>query len=328
MKRKFTGFMPRALALCLVLTLSGTLQLHAAKVVIKAKAVRPDVEHPVYVYKMEVPVANRDAAVNRCASILAATGYPSFSRELIKPVENRLVITGKDIEANISRNGTDFFYSNIPALKLTGKTGSLYSNDQALRAATNYLKKSGLMPKNEQEMIVDHVGGIMQMLSNMKGPEKKAVVVYFGREMDGLKVRNFGSSITVTYGDSDIPAGVQYHWREVASKSKVDSRAYVSSANINRSITEDINRVFGKDVTITIDKIDLVLYDNGGNYIQPAWVYQGISKSGREGIEDMPVLGYVPALTKVYEPIHHPAYSPEMKMPVNRMEKPPRDKDE
>ena len=36
--------------------------------------------------------------------------------------------------------------------------------------------------------------------------EEKAVVVYFYRQLDGLRVMNYGSSITITIGDSFIPS--------------------------------------------------------------------------------------------------------------------------
>ena len=42
----------------------------------------------------------------------------------------------------------------------------------------------------------------------------------------------------------------------------------------------------------------------------------------------MPVLGYVQAMEKTYEPIHHPAYSPDMKRPVLRKARLTHDKDE
>jgi hypothetical protein len=75
-------------------------------------------------------------------------------------------------------------------------------------------------------------------------------------------------------------------------------------------IREDIDRVFSQKASIVIDSIDFVLYDNGENYIQPAYCYRGLRASEGKGLEPMPVMGYVPALDKTYEPIHHPAYSP------------------
>jgi hypothetical protein len=299
---------------------------YAAEVVIKARIAPP--KAGITVYKMETPLMTKERLVDRCAKILEISGFKSFSREMMKPVEDRMVISGKEIEVSMNNNGTEFFYSNFPALKLTEKTGRLLADEQAIKLARNYLNNTGLIPRNQKELKIDHIGGIMQMLSNARVPEKKAVVVYFNRELDGLKVRNFGSSITVTLAESEIPVGVQYHWREVASREKVSSRSLLGTEKVMRLIREDVNRVFSKEAKVIIDKIELVLYDNGGNYIQPAYCYQGVRKSEGKGFADMPVLGYVPVLEKVYEPITHPAYSPLMKSPIIRIEKPVHDQDE
>lgn len=315
----------------IVSAISGLMMLvgssYAAEVVINAK---PETrKSDVQIYKMETPRVKDSEIIKRCANILEISGYKSFSRDVMKPVEDRLTLSGKEIEISMNKTGTEVFYSNFPALKLTGKTGRLHSDEEAIKLSRNYLKKSGLLPRNEKELKVDHVGGIMQMLSNSRIPEKKAQVVYFYRELDGLRVRNFGSSITVTLAESDTPVGLQYHWREVASQEKVGARSFLTVDRINSLIKEDVNRVFAKDAKIIIDKIELVLYDNGGKYIQPAYCYQGVSKAARKESADMPVLGYVPAIEKIYEPITHPAFSAEMKIPtVIRNEKPGHDKDE
>ncbi|MBU0943471.1 MAG: hypothetical protein KJ804_14245 [Proteobacteria bacterium] len=306
--------------------LAWNYSLHAAEVTIMAKVPQPKAEYSVY--KMEGAPVNNKEIIARCANIAKVSGFKSFSREMMKPVEDRLAMLGDEIQLSMNTSGSEFFYSNFPALKLTEKTGRLYSDEEAIKLSHNYLKKAGLMPRYEQELKIDHVGGIMQMLSNGKSPEKKAVVVYFRRELDGIPVRNFGSSITVTLAESEIPVGVQYHWREVASRSKVSSRSFLNADEITQLIKEDINRVYAKDAKVTVDTVALVLYDNGGDYIQPAYLYEGISKSSVRGVSDMPVLGYVAALKKVYEPIHHPAYSAELKTPTVRIEKPSHDKDE
>lgn len=242
----------------------------------------------------------------------------SVSPEMFKPVGDRMAMFGKNVEASMNKHGTEFFFSNIPALKLTGKTGELPSNEKAVGLARDYLKMTGLMPRNESELKVGHVGGITQMLSNGEKPEKKASVVYFHRELDGIRVSNFGSSITITLGESEIPAGVQYRWRNVANKERLPPGSFLGAERIRALIKEDVNRVYARDSLVLINKIEYVLYDNGGDFIQPAFRYEGVSKSNLKGIDDMPVLGYVPAVEKLYEPITHPGFSPEMKQPTTR----------
>jgi hypothetical protein len=305
------------LTLGCIIALSGSVQ--AAEVIIDAKIETPNIECSIY--KLAVPRASKREAVNRCAQIMKLSGVRGFSSDMMKPVEDRMAFYDKGIEVSINNTRTEFFYSNFSALKLTGKTGRLPSDEKAIELSRAYLKKTGLMPGNDNELVIDHVGGIMQMLSNARAPEKKAVVVYFNRELDGLKVKNFGSSMTITLTESKVPTGVQYHWREVASKEKVNPERFLGEEKIKELIMEDVNRVFAEKAQVLVNKIGFVLYDNGGNYIQPAYCYEGVRKADGEkegeGFADMPVLGYVQALDQVFEPISHPAYSPKRMNPVS-----------
>jgi hypothetical protein len=301
------------LAVGCMVVLNGS--LYAAEVIIEAKIEPPRTEG--IIYELTVPPASRKEAVNRIAQIMEASGV-RFSRKLVKRVEDRMAMHGGGVEASMNATRTEFFFTKFSRLKLTEKSGRLPSDEQAIKLSHDYLRKTGLMPKDEKELQIDHVGGIMQMLSNARAPEQKAVVVYFNRVLDGIKVRNFGSSITIALADSQWPASVQYHWREVASREKVAVERYLAPEKIYDLITQDANGVFTAKGQVIIDKIELVLYDNGGKYIQPAYSYAGVYKVEQkegEGIEDMPVLGYVQAIDKVYEPIHHPANSPKRVAP-------------
>jgi hypothetical protein len=160
---------------------------------------------------------------------------------------------------------------------------------------------------------VDHIGGISQALADPETtyePEQKAVVVYLYRELDGLRVMNYGSSITLTIGDGPGLVGLQYHWREVASRQPVERGLSVNTASIPGMIKSDVSRVFAEDARITVDSIELVLHDNGGEYIQPAYCYTGTCLNPN-GEAPVPVLGYVPAITNAPAAVHHPGFSPD-----------------
>jgi hypothetical protein len=318
--------MKKNIAISICLTLCSVALLRAAEVEFKAspKPVRRDLA----VYKMVAPRLSEEDALKKSARVFESSNLKAIPRASFKSVGNRLAYSANDLQVSVSKDGSEFHFTNFPALKLTERTGKLASDEEAIQRSLSFLKTAVLMPRNQAELKVDHVGGIMQMLSNANTPEKKAVVVYFYRELDGMRVCNYGSSITMTLADSNAPAGVQYHWREVANRERVAPRAAVSSAKVLDSIRADVNNVYAKDSKVIIDKIDLVLYDNGGGYIQPAYRYQGVRLGDGKQIADMPVLGYVPALTKVYEPIRHPAFSPDRKAPTERVQAPPKGKDE
>lgn len=312
----------KLLAVGCMIALSG--RLYAAEVQFNPE-IKELPKTECFIYKLAIPRASKENAVKRCAQIMRLSGVKGFSTKRMKPVGDRMAFFGRGFEVSMNNQRTEFFYSNFPALKLTGKTGRLPSDKTAIELSRAYLTKVGLMPRNEKELVIDHVGGIMQMLANARVgpqgvPEKKAVVVYFSRELDGLKVRNFGSSITITLTESKLPTGVQYHWREVASKEKADPERFLDIDKIKELIKEDVDRVFAENAQVSIEKIGLVLYDNGGKFIQPAYCYEGVAKvveAETKGVEDMPVLGYVQALDQAYEPISHPGYSPKMIKPAN-----------
>ena len=242
-----SGLLFRVFVIGLVTLWGGS--LYAAEVVFKAEIPKPQ---KTSVYKMEEPRLSKEEVYDRCAGILKVSEVESFSADKFKPVEDRYAMFGDDITCSMNKNGTEYFYSDFAALNLTGKTSRLFSDEEAVKLSRDYLEKTGLMPANEKELKIDHVGGIMQMLSNAESPEKKAVVVYFYRELDGLRVRNFGSSITVTLAENEVPAGVQYRWREVASRNKVGKRGFLDAEEVKKLVRDDINRVYAKDWCSTI----------------------------------------------------------------------------
>jgi hypothetical protein len=169
------------------------------------------------------------------------------------------------------------------------------------------------MPADEGELVVDHIGGIAQAAATPQTtyePEQKAVVIHLGRRLDGIRVMNYGSSITLTFGDGPGLVGLQYHWRDVVERIPVERGLAVNSADVPGLIEKDVARVFADTAMITIDSIELVLHDNGGEFIQPAFCYKGESVSPGSD-KAMPVLGYVPLLKDTPSPVHHPGHAPD-----------------
>ena len=56
----------------------------------------------LFVYKVITPPANKGDVVKRCATIMEKSGVKSFTAERMKPVEDRMVLYGKDIEVSIN----------------------------------------------------------------------------------------------------------------------------------------------------------------------------------------------------------------------------------
>jgi hypothetical protein len=298
---------PAIIGLALALTLPAA----AAEVTFNATAEAPS--DNLFIYRMEQPTLSPAEAASKLGSATFAAGHEMLPVTSFRMIEDRLAYADDTLQLSIREDGTELYFTDFPALKLAEPTGPLPGEKEALTRTWDFLRMSGLMPANAGELKVDHVGGIMQASADpltTYEPEQKAVVVYLYRELDGLRVMNYGSSITLTFGDGPGLVGLQYHWREVASRQPVERSLAVSTASIPELIKTDVSRVFAADARITVESIELVLHDNGGEYIQPAYCYKGTCLAVNGGTA-VPVLGYVPAITGAPEAVHHPGCSPD-----------------
>ncbi len=292
------------------LALALTLPAAAAEVTFNATAETPS--DSLYIYRMEQPTLTPAEAADKLGAATFAAGHEMLPLTSFRMIEDRLAYADDTLQVSIREDGTELYFTDFPALKLAEPTGPLPDDKEALDRSFDFLRMSDLMPVNAEELKVDHVGGIMQALADpltSYEPEQKAVVVYLYRELDGLRVMNYGSSITLTFGDGPGLVGLQYHWREVASRQLVARSLSVSTASLPEMIKTDVSRVFAADARITVDSIELVLHDNGGEFIQPAYCYKGTCLAPGDGVP-VPVLGYVPAITNAPAAVHHPGFSP------------------
>lgn len=234
--------------------------------------------------------------------------------------ERFIGFNGDGVEALINTTGSEIVFTYLPGLKLTEKVGELPDDKTAERIARGFLADAELVDLERGELVVHHIGGLAQSLATPKGttePEKKAVAVYFNRELDGHPVMNEGSHITVMIGDRETPVNIQYNWREVnvAVRDVTEDEA-LSPATVKDFIVRDVSRIHDLADTIVITKVYPVYYDRGEVFIQPAYCYEGVIPSRVEGVVDVPVLGYVAGLREPPEPVHHPGYVPEAEMPT------------
>jgi hypothetical protein len=299
--------------ICLMATM---MSVSAAEIIFDASIEKPSQE--LFIYHMNTPQFTPGQIVEKCALVLRGLGLKPIPEQYFKSIKDRMAYMDDVIQFSMNNTGSEFYFTNFPELKLTEKSEGLVSDAMARELSYQFLKTSGLLPKNIEELKIDHVGGIMQMLSSGRVPEKKAVVVYFKRIIDKLAVKNYGSAMNLTFTNLKTPIGVQYHWREIMEKEPVDYKFILDPDRVYSAIREDASGVYSEKSVIIVNKIDLVLYDNGGKYIQPAYCYQGIRKAIKDEFKEMPILGYVPALGYTLEPIRHPALSTDLPMPNSR----------
>lgn len=270
------------------------------------------------VYQMALKQLDYKARMNRLYQVLEKIGVK-------EAVENELVRTDRyvgfstdGLESIINEYGSEMMFTDLNGLKLTEKAGKLPGDKEAVEIAKEFLATADLVNMEKKELVVGHIGGLMQALATPRSNyahEKKAVSVYFNRKIDSIKVMNKGSHITVMIGDNYTPVNMYYSWREISKVNKVVSALEaLAPEEVKKMIVKDVSQIFNMDQDIIIDKIYLVYYDRGEKYIQPAYCYEGYVENKME--KPQPVLGYVPGLIDPPEPVHHPAYLSDLSLPA------------
>lgn len=270
------------------------------------------------VYETALKALDYKSRMNRLYQVLEEIGVEKATENELIRTDRYVGFNANGFETIINAYGSEMMFTDLKGLKLTEKVGDLPADKEAVEIAKRFLETAGLVQIDKKELVVGHIGGLMQALATPRSNlahEKKAVAVHFNRELDGFAVMNKGSHITVMLGDSYSPVNMYYSWREISRVNKVVSAAEaIAAEEVKALIIKDLSRVFNMDQDIIIDKIYRVYYDRGEKYIQPAYCYEGRVENKME--ETQPVLGYVPGLTDPPEPVHHPAYLADLTLPV------------
>ena len=243
--------------------------------------------------------------------------------EKAEKVNNRFIFSSPedpsaifDIDAN---NGA--FLLNAGLKKYSGEIESknLPSEKQAPEFARKYLTSTGFLPKNGQEMVVAHVGGLNMAVAKEGrsiGNYRKLVTVRFSRVLNGLPVQGPGSRIVVQLGENGELQGMIHNWPEVRAKS-VPAAALKSDEEIRRETALRLRTEAGEAQSVAIRSSRQVLYDDGRGVIEPAIhviadaYYKGPE---RQKSVNNPVDFYVPLL-KAPKAIYPFMKSAESKLP-------------
>jgi len=291
----------------------------SAEVIFEAEIPTPS--EGLYIYKMKIPNINLRKAVKKLGRVIPEVSkIEDFDEEDFSKTKDRYVFNRGPIHISSDSHGTEIYYSNFDGLKLTEHVEQLPKEEEAAEIAQRYLLGTGLLRKlKRRELQIDHIGGINQAQADIKGnvtEEKKAVVVYYYRQLNKLRVMNAGSSISVTIGDLSKPVGLQFHWRDIDEAQLVPNTEYITDpAKIKEYIVADINNIFSDEAKIVITSVEIGYYENNSNFIQPAYCYNGEVVEAGGDIQPMPVKGFVQALNQPPEPVHHPAYIPDVPQP-------------
>ena len=179
----------------------------------------------------------------------------------------------------------------------------LPSPENAADLSLDFLKTSGMLPKNADQLKLVHNGGLRAaaVTRGKKGPTiDKLRTLTYGREIDGIPVTGEGSRIIVNVGDKGSIVSVIHRWKDDAGKGRVVSIKEMKSLEAAK---KEILKVIANEFSgkAKVNEIQQIYYNGNGNYIQP--VYAFVAEISNPGIPTAEYFGVIPAMLKAPEPV-------------------------
>lgn len=182
-------------------------------------------------------------------------------------------------------------------------TSGLPREDQAVDVAKRHLTEMGLLPADQKQLVVRHVGGVNQadVVDGKSVERAKLVTVHFGRQIDGIDVSGPGSKITVELGANGELVGLTRRWSEVTEEKKNDSDLN-SRAEVHNLIKAKLARDGSNARSIDSSGPDFGYFDDGEGNIEPAYfflaeaTYDSVDEGGKKSQFKETLHGAVPAL--------------------------------
>lgn len=165
------------------------------------------------------------------------------------------------------------------------KVSRLLSKNNATIAAKDYLCKLNLMPASTDEMYFEQTNTIRGAAStNPQDIIDFLQVVRFGRKLNDLKV--IGSTrIILRIGKEGELVSVIKDWPQLVRNSMNDNVESYGKSQWNQVITTHLKNKYKESAiwsSVNVDNVELVMYDDGVNVVEPALHAKGnrIDKNG------------------------------------------------
>lgn len=215
-----------------------------------------------------------------------------------------------------------FSFSRSLAGYLGDMKPSLPSMTEASSVARDYLKNTGLLPADEKQLHVTHVGGVKSssVINGSKRGEDidKMRTVVFTRAIDSVGVVGPGSKIVVQLGDKNALVGMAYRWKNL-SKDKprkfVPLTEQITQADAQNEVKQRVIGEFGENVQYTVISGRKMLYDGDQNTLQPVYAFEVAVRAaiGKGQVGMYQYLYLIQAMKQSPEPIQIATVPPEAK---------------
>ena len=263
---------------------------------------------PVSLYKLSAPKLKDETTVSNDAKRLL-----NKSDAKAKRVEQRLRVESDSDPTELyeqDEKGNLLFNKSLKKYADAFRP-SLLDDKQSEAAARKFLADNNLLPADQAEMKLAHIGGLRATKAETKEVIDKLKTVTFSRQLDGLPVVGPGSKMVVHLGDKGEVTGGIRRWREVekSSKRNLDTRELKSESEAKQEVIARIQQRWGKNAKSQLSDGQIAYYDNNEGYVQPVYLFPAtitldVSRernNSKTAVEDY--LGIIPLMRNAPEKI-------------------------
>lgn len=254
-----------------------------------------------------------------------------------KSDENTIYFTSKDDVTETFENDLNngnFTFNRSMKQYLGTSAPQLPAREEAIRRAEEFLNNNGLMPKNRNEMMLAHYGGLRAAAvidGKTAGPViDKLITVTYSRKVDDVPVFGPGSKVVVHIGNKGEVMGAIYRWRELnaSSRKQVQPEEMISQQEAEELAKRQVMSEYGQDISYRILGAKKGYFDNNGKLLQPVYTFE-VEINMQQRDKDIPPFNYlcvIPLLRNSPEPLNLTALDPRAKESlklIKRGETPP-----
>lgn len=236
----------------------------------------------------------------------------------VKNRGNKLVVKNDNGNSFIeidSRSGNFLYKGDMTKYNSEETTANLLGKKETVKMFYTHLNNLDLMPKKEELGTIEHTGLSMSVRKeNGKSFDyKKTTAVMINRKLDGLPVQG-SSRIFINMGSNGEISNMVYKWPAIEKSTTIASKNVINADVLKKSIVTQLEKRAAKASKITLEKINLVMYDNGKGLIEPAYYVEAklFFKDGKSSY-NTPYDFYIPAINNpqiVYPLMSKPPVQP------------------
>lgn len=266
---------------------------------------------------------------------LTAEALPGVARALFGTA-TKAVQTGQLLTIAGGQRPSDFLMLNPRsgylsfdrglADQIDGKAGNLPDEQAAQKLALDFFAKLNVMPAGADELVFDRSSRMFSAsFDPATGQQGRALpqvlVLYFARQLDGIRVTGPGSKLIARFGDGGEIVGGTVRWRKATRLDGAETYGLRPVEQLQKDIAAFLRREQNQAKTITVQSMGLSYFDQDGKFIQPVIGYEAVIQRGENLTERF--FGQTALLVRPVESVIPAAVSATMLEAVGKsLEKP------